>query len=89
MTDLAQRAEPGLGVRIGRLFGRILLTLIIASPIAVGFWLAPKAGDAPPPPEFAPPPSSALPDALIRGLPTVGQDQPANARPINLTSSGG
>ena len=55
MTDLAQRSEPGMGVRIGRLLMRLFLTLIIASPIAVGFWLAPKAGDVPPPPELTPP----------------------------------
>jgi hypothetical protein len=87
MTDLAQRSEPAVGVRIGRLIGRLLLTLIIASPIAVGFWLAPKAGDVPPPPEL-PPPTSSLPDALLRGLPTIGQDQPASTGPVRLTSGG-
>jgi hypothetical protein len=88
MTDLAQRIEPGISVRIGRLLVRLLLTLIIASPIAVGFWLAPKAGDVPSPPELPPAPTSALPETLFRGLPTIGQEQPSGTQPANLARGG-
>jgi len=78
MTDLAERSDDGLG-RIGRLAFRVLLVLILASPIAVGFLLAPKADDMPPPPELTAPPSvTTLPDAVRRVLPTAVQDLSAS-----------
>jgi hypothetical protein len=88
MTELAERFSEAWGSRIGRLVARLALTLIIASPIGVGFWLAPKAEDMRPPPEFAPPPKPGLPDALIRALPTLGQGQSSGAHPASLTSGG-
>lgn len=75
MTDLAQRADD-FGGRFGRLALRVLLILILASPVGVGFLLAPKADDMPPPPELtAPPAVTNLPDALRRVLPNEAQSQ--------------
>jgi hypothetical protein len=88
MTELAERITRAWGGRLGRLLAKLALTLIIASPIGVGFWLAPKADDMRPPPEFAPPPKSGLPEALMRALPTLGQDQSTGAKPASLTSGG-
>lgn len=66
MTDLAHRADD-IGGRFGRLALRVLLIMILASPVAVGFLLAPKADDMPPPPELtAPPTVTNLPDAMRR-----------------------
>lgn len=93
MTDLAERLEVGLGSRLGRMVVRALLLGVLVSPIGVGFWLAPKADDMPPPPELtAPPSATALPEAVRRVLPTLGQDQSSNAgagRPSSLTTTGG
>ncbi|MBM3547010.1 MAG: hypothetical protein FJX54_08650 [Alphaproteobacteria bacterium] len=84
MTDLAERSEDGLG-RIGRLALRAVLVLILASPIVVGFLLAPKADDMPPPPELTAPASvTTLPEAVRRVLPTAVQDTTASR-----TMSGG
>ena len=65
-----------------------MLALVIASPIGVGFWLAPKADDMAPPPELATPPTAGLPDAVMRMLPTLGEDQSSDARPTTLASDG-
>jgi hypothetical protein len=74
MTDLAGRSDDGLG-RFGRLALRVVLVLILASPIVVGFLLAPKADDMPPPPELVAPASvTTLPEAVRRVLPTAVQD---------------
>ena len=48
MTDLAHGADD-IGGRFGRLGLRVLLIMILASPVAVGFLLAPKADDGLPP----------------------------------------
>lgn len=69
MTDLAHRADD-IGGRFGRMALRVLLIMVLASPVAVGFLLAPKADDMPPPPELtAPPAVTNLPDAMRHALP--------------------
>lgn len=88
MTDLAHGSEPAPGGRLGRLALRLVLAIILVSPIGVGFWLAPKAGDMPTPPELtAPPSTTTLPDAVRRVLPTLGQDQ-TTARPTPVATGG-
>jgi hypothetical protein len=90
MTDLAQRTEYGLGGRIGRLAFRALIATILVSPIAVGFWLAPKADDMPPPPELtAPPTVTNLPDAVRRVWPVGEHQSQSVAPPATVVSSGG
>jgi hypothetical protein len=86
MTDLAHGADD-IGGRFGRLGLRVLLIMILASPVAVGFLLAPKADDMPPPPELtAPPTITNLPDAMRRALPAADvQSQTTSA----TVSSGG
>jgi hypothetical protein len=86
MTDLAHGADD-IGGRFGRLALRALLIMILASPVAVGFLLAPKADDMPPPPELtAPPTITNLPDAMRRALPAADvQSQTTSA----TVSSGG
>ena len=88
MKDLARGPRPATGGRLGRLALRFVLAIILVSPIGVGFWLAPKAGDMPTPPELtAPPSTTTLPDAVRRVLPTLGQDQ-TTARPTAIASGG-
>ena len=86
MTDLAHGADD-IGGRFGRLGLRVLLIMILASPVAVGFLLAPKADDMPPPPELtAPPTITNLPDAMRRAMPAADvQSQTTSA----TVSSGG
>lgn len=86
MTDLAQRADD-IGGRFGRLALRVLLIAILASPVAVGFLLAPKADDMPPPPELtAPPAVTNLPDAMRRALP--GGDVQSQTTTVTVSSGG-
>ena len=86
MTDMAHRSDD-IGGRVARLALRVLLVAILASPVAVGFLLAPKADDMPPPPELtAPPAVTNLPDAVRRALPNEVQSQTTTATPV---SSGG
>ncbi len=88
MTDLVHGSGTAPGSRYGRLALRLLLAVILVSPIGVGFWLAPKADSMPTPPELtAPPSTTALPDAVRRVLPTLGQDQ-TTARPTSIASGG-
>lgn len=88
MMDLAHGSSTAPGSRLGRLALRLLLGVILVSPIGVGFWLAPKADSMPTPPELSAPPSTtALPDAVRRLLPTLGQDQ-TTARPSAVASGG-
>ncbi len=88
MTDLVHGPGAAPGSRYGRLALRLLLAVILVSPIGVGFWLAPKADSMPTPPELtAPPSTTALPDAVRRVLPTLGQDQ-TTARPTSIASGG-
>ena len=88
MTNLAHRPETAPGSRLGRLALRLMLAVILMSPIGVGFWLAPKADNMPTPPELtAPPSTTTLPDAVRRVLPTLGQDQ-TTARPTSVASGG-
>ncbi len=88
MMDLAQRTEFGVGGRVGRLAFRVLITTILVSPIAVGFWLAPKADDMPPPPELtAPPTVTNLPDAVRRVLPGA-EHQSQTTQPASLSTGG-
>jgi hypothetical protein len=89
MTDLVERSGPGIGGRLGRAALRVLLVLILASPILVGFLLAPKADDMPPPPELAAPPSvTSLPEAVRRILPASVLDQ-TQTKDRTQTLSGG
>lgn len=88
MTDLAHESNTAPGGRLGRLALRLVLAIILVSPIGVGFWLAPKAEHMPTPPELAAPPSTtSLPDAVRRVLPTLGQDQ-TTARQTEVASGG-
>ncbi|MSP49938.1 MAG: hypothetical protein EXQ95_11525 [Alphaproteobacteria bacterium] len=91
MTNLMEHAGDGFGGRYGRLALRVALAAVLASPIAVGFWLAPKADDMPPPPELTAPPSvTSLPDAARRVLPAAGQDRPSETtlQPAALAGGG-
>jgi hypothetical protein len=88
MTDLAQRSDDGFAGRFGRVVLKVVLVLILASPVLVGFLLAPKAEDMPPPPELTAPSSvTTLPEAVRRLLPAAAQDQTQPTRPS--TMSGG
>jgi hypothetical protein len=72
-----------------RLAIRVALAIILASPIAVGFWLAPKADDMPAPPELTAPPSvTTLPEAVRRALPMTAGDGQA-PRPLSPPLSTG
>ncbi len=84
MTDLAQRSDD-TGGRLARMALRVLLVAILASPVAVGFLLAPKADDMPPPPELtAPPTVTNLPDVIRRVLPGGDvQSQTTTATPVS------
>lgn len=88
MTDLAQRPDD-TGGRIGRVVLRVLLAAILVSPVAVGFLLAPKADDMPPPPELtAPPAVSNLSDSLRRIAPAA-EVQSQTTTTVTAVSSGG
>ena len=56
MTYMTHGSESAVGGRLGGLALRLVLAVILASPIGVGFWLAPKADDMPTPPELTAPP---------------------------------
>ena len=85
MTYMTHGSESAVGGRLGGLALRLVLAVILASPIGVGFWLAPKADNMPTPPELtAPPSTTALPDAVRRAL---GQDQ-TTARPTTIATGG-
>lgn len=93
MTDLTDQSDDDFGGPYGRLVFRVLLGVILASPIAVGFWLAPKADDMPSPPELTAPPSvTTLPDAVRRVLPATasGPDTQSQTtiQPAALASGG-
>lgn len=87
MTHMTLGSESAAGGRLGRLALRLVLAVILASPIGVGFWLAPKADNMPTPPELTAPPRPPLPDAVRRVLPTLGQDQ-TTARPTTIATGG-
>lgn len=88
MTHMTHGSESAAGGRLGSLALRLVLAVILASPIGVGFWLAPKADNMPTPPELtAPPSTTSLPDAVRRVLPTLGQDQ-TTARPTTIATGG-
>ena len=91
MTDSAQRPDDGRGGRVARFAFRLVLGAILTSPIAVGFWLAPKADNMPPPPELTAPPSvTNLPDAVRRVLPAAGLEHQSQTtvQPATLASGG-